>query len=112
MFIGVPWNSGQGWKTQPPPPFTSFVTISLCFLCWDVFQKNPRPLQRGAIRVTDRQNEWALRDHAVIAKPLVKAPVKEQLGFRQATELSHGHETGAATGAHLTCTPPFFSEKL
>ena len=56
---------------------------------------------------TDRQNERARRGHAVSTKRLVKVSMNEQLGFGQAPELSHGHKTGAAIGAHLTCTPPF-----
>lgn len=46
MLIRVTWDSGQGWKTHPALPFTGFVTISLCFLCWNMSQENPNHSNR------------------------------------------------------------------
>lgn len=46
-LIGATLDSDRAWKFRPAPPFTSFVTISLCLLCWDLSQENPGPFQDG-----------------------------------------------------------------
>lgn len=49
MLIGATLDSDRAWKFRPAPPFTSFVTICLCLLCWDLSQENPGPFQYGVI---------------------------------------------------------------